>query len=391
MKDALPSTFGRYRVTRPLGEGAMGSVFVACDEVLGREVAVKAIRPAVLKFGGSDRFMNEARAVAQLGHPNVVRVFDVGTQDGVPYLVMEMAHGGSLKERLGRGERMRPDEVRTLGIQVAHALAAAHTRSIVHRDVKPANILEAQRGTWKLADFGVAHVPDVSLTITGQFLGSPAYAAPESLRCGVFSPASDVYSLGCTLYEAVVGRGLHNDSGHATRLKHHDSADAYCGELLAVAPSIADAITRCLAPSPELRPSAADLASLLATGSPIAAAPLAVAPPPGSRPEHTVFVADSVVGPAPTRSHRRLAMICGAVLLAIGLIAAAGSRSERSNASAGTADATVVPMPAAVQPASFGNPSLHVERAAYEAIPTESEPRRTRKRTKHRKHRDHDD
>jgi serine/threonine protein kinase len=195
----------------------MGSVYQARDVSLGRDVAVKTIRTA----GRSDfqlevfmeRFDHEARALAALAHPNVVNVYDVGVAGETPFLVMELVGGRSLAERIAEEGPLDPDEVRVLGRQLASALDAAHARSIIHRDVKPANVLEAAPGVWKLADFGVAHVPDSSLTLTGQFLGSPAYAAPEVFAAGAFSPASDVYSLGATLYEALAGEPPHGQGG----------------------------------------------------------------------------------------------------------------------------------------------------------------------------------
>ncbi|HWU85656.1 MAG TPA: serine/threonine-protein kinase, partial [Kofleriaceae bacterium] len=204
---AAANSFGRYRVTGTLGAGAMGEVFAAVDEVLGREVAVKTLRgqgSGLAARLADERFRLEARAIAALTHPSVVQVFDIDLAADPPYLVMERVAGPSLKERIAQGALPEP-ELRALGIQIANALAAAHARGVVHRDVKPANILAAGSGTWKLADFGVAHVPDSSLTITGQFVGSPAYAPPEALVRGQLGPEGDVFGLGATLYEAASG------------------------------------------------------------------------------------------------------------------------------------------------------------------------------------------
>jgi serine/threonine-protein kinase len=304
----LPVAFGRYRVSRSLGEGAMGSVYVARDEVLGRDVAIKTIRPAAMPIGGAARFINEGRAAAQLSHPNIVRVFDVGDQAGVPYLVMELVAGGSLKDRIVRG-LMQADEVRKLGIQISHALQAAHERGIVHRDVKPANILEAADGVWKLADFGIAHVPDSTLTLDGQFLGSPAYAAPESLRAGVFVAASDIYALAVTLFEAATGRLLH-EGGIEARFKTADvGVEVQRSRLLDVdAPGLVDAIAFGLAPSPSDRPTAVAMAVMIAEAiaapTSMPAIPRSFATPPGgiamATPPvgvSTVALADSVAVP----------------------------------------------------------------------------------------------
>jgi len=248
-------SFGRYRVTGTLGRGAMGEVFAATDDVLGREVAIKT-----LHAGANERFRQEARAIAALAHPGVVQVFDIDVTAEPPYLVMERVTGPSLKERLAHG-RLPIDEVRALGIQIARALAAAHAAGIVHRDVKPANILAAGPGRWKLADFGVAHVPDSSLTMTGQFVGSPAYAPPEALVAGQTGTAGDVFGLGATLYEAATGRWPR--TGETT------------GGLLAPVPPLRDrvpdvpaelatVIERAVAIDAVKRPSASELADLLA-------------------------------------------------------------------------------------------------------------------------------
>src|SRR5512135_2888757 len=137
----------------------MGEVYEALDDVLGREVAIKTLRTNSGALFLDDRFRNEARAIAQLSHPNIVQVFDVDIAATPPYLVMERVPGPTLDARLADGP-LPVDQLIPLGIQIARALAAAHATGVFHRDVKPANILAAGPGTWKLADFGVAHVPD---------------------------------------------------------------------------------------------------------------------------------------------------------------------------------------------------------------------------------------
>ncbi|HEX7840760.1 MAG TPA: serine/threonine-protein kinase, partial [Kofleriaceae bacterium] len=209
-----PRSFGRYRVTGTLGAGAMGEVYAAVDDALGREVAVKTLRGHASELAArilDERFRIEARAIAALHHPGVVQVFDIDLSADPPYLVMERVAGPSLKDRLSGGA-LTADELRTLGIQIGRALAAAHAAGILHRDVKPANILAAGAGLWKLADFGVAHVPDSALTFTGQFVGSPAYAPPEALVRGESGTAGDIYGLGATLYEAAAGTWPRRDA-----------------------------------------------------------------------------------------------------------------------------------------------------------------------------------
>ncbi len=272
-------TFGRYRVTSTLGAGAMGEVFAATDDVLGREVAVKILRGQRNGLAArmlDDRFRQEARAIAALSHPGVVQVFDLDLAADPPYLVMERVAGPSLKERLATGP-LPVNELRALGIQIGRALAAAHAQKIVHRDVKPANILAAGPGTWKLADFGVAHVPDSSLTMTGQFVGSPAYAPPEALVRGQCDAEGDVFGLGASLYQAAAGTW--------PRL------EATTGGLLAPVPplsgfapglpeEIAAIIDRAVAVDAADRPTASDLADALAGASSVPGA----TPIPGSLP-----------------------------------------------------------------------------------------------------------
>jgi serine/threonine protein kinase len=279
-------TFGRYRVTGTLGKGAMGEVYLAVDEVLGREVAVKTLKSGTTGLGArllDERFRLEARAIASFAHPGVVQVFDIDLAADPPYLVMERVSGPSLKERLA--ERTLVDrEVRALGIQIANALAAAHAVGVVHRDVKPANILAAGDGAWKLADFGVAHVPDSSLTITGQFVGSPAYAPPEALLRGQLGPAGDIYGLGATIYQAIAGRWPRSDSDTGALLA---PVPPLASIAPSVAPAVADIIDRAVAMEPEKRPTAAEFAAALARA---ASQPIAVSSPSLPPPEQTEFV-----------------------------------------------------------------------------------------------------
>ena len=253
-------TFGRYRVTGTLGTGAMGEVHSAVDDVLGREVAIKTLKSAsgFTAHMLDDRFRQEARAIAQLSHPGIVQVFDIDLAADPPYLVMERVAGPTLGERMKQG-LLPASELVPLGIQIARALAAAHAAGIVHRDVKPANILSAGETTWKLADFGVAHVPDSSLTITGQFVGSPAYASPEALVKGVAAPPGDIYGLGATLYEAAAGKWPRGGSAAALLAPVPPLA-----ELAPALPrALAAAIDRAVAFEAAERPSAAELAELL--------------------------------------------------------------------------------------------------------------------------------
>jgi serine/threonine protein kinase len=255
--------FGRFRALAELGGGAMGTVYRAQDEVLGRAVAIKALHSR--EAGTRERFLREARAIGAVLHPNILAVYDAGTDDNQPYLVMELAAGGSLRERIMAGP-LSIEVIRELGIQIARALAAAHAAKILHRDIKPANILAAN-DVWKLADFGIARLPDSTLTVEGQFLGSPSYAAPESLRAGQFSPASDVYGLGATLYEALTGVPPHGDHDMQSLVRKLEQDPPPVRTRRPVPAPIERAIMATLARDPAKRPTAEMLAYMLANTS----------------------------------------------------------------------------------------------------------------------------
>lgn len=198
---------GRYRLQREIGRGGSGTVHLAVDEVLGRQVAIKRIG----MIPGSDdvereRAEREARLAAALNHPHVVAVFDLVDEADVRWLVMEYVDGATLGERVRATGPLEAAEAATLLGQIADALVEAHRSGIVHRDVKPSNILVAH-GSAKLNDFGIARSEnDASLTQTGLVTGSPAYLAPEVASGSSATPASDVWSLGATLYYAVTGK-----------------------------------------------------------------------------------------------------------------------------------------------------------------------------------------
>lgn len=202
---------GRYRLQRLIGTGAMGVVWQARDERLNRDIAVKKllIQPGLEPARADEarrRAMREGRVAARLHHPHVIGVFDVVVDDDLPVLVMEYLPSRSLAELISERGQLPPEEVARIGAQAASALAAAHDAGVVHRDVKPANILIAEDGSAKITDFGISHATgDVAITQTGMVAGTPAYLAPEVARGTKPSPASDVFSLGATLYAAVEG------------------------------------------------------------------------------------------------------------------------------------------------------------------------------------------
>ncbi|MGW5439469.1 serine/threonine-protein kinase [Nocardia asteroides] len=202
---------GRYRLTDPIGTGAMGVVWRATDVRLRRTVAVKQLLLAPGLTGSQAleaklRAMREGRIAARLHHPNAITVFDVAEEDGQPWLVMEYMNAPSLAVKLAGGATLPPLEVAGIGAQAAAALSAAHDAGIMHRDVKPANLLVGDDGTVKLTDFGISHATgDVTVTATGFLAGTPAYLAPEIARGDDPKPAADVFALGSTLYAAVEG------------------------------------------------------------------------------------------------------------------------------------------------------------------------------------------
>ncbi|RLB40568.1 MAG: hypothetical protein DRH30_08270 [Deltaproteobacteria bacterium] len=210
LMEELPQQIGRYRIERLLGSGSMGNVYLAHDADLDRPVAVKTLRDlaldAEMRKVFLSRFQNEARAAALLQHPNIVQIFDVGDDPKVgPYLVFEYVRGHTLKEELKKEGCLSRDHLLDVAQQVGDALATAHLAGVIHRDLKPENLLITNNGQVKLADFGIARVPNADLTKEGQFLGTPCYAAPETLRSGEYSEQSDLFSFGAVIYEAVCG------------------------------------------------------------------------------------------------------------------------------------------------------------------------------------------
>ncbi len=209
----IPSRIGRYEILRPLGKGAMGVVYLAQDPQIERTLALKTVRfdgPSQ-SFSMSEakaRFLKEAKISGRLQHPNIVTVYDVGEDEGVLYLAMEYISGGSLSQRIADpGSFPLVDRIRILS-EVADALSHAHQRGVLHRDVKPANILLTDSSSAKVTDFGIGKLltGDTDLTTTGQMVGSPAYMSPEQVRGDKLDVRSDVFSLGVVLYQTLTLR-----------------------------------------------------------------------------------------------------------------------------------------------------------------------------------------
>jgi serine/threonine protein kinase len=261
---------GRYRIERPLGHGGMATVYLGRDTELERPVAIKLLAE---NLAGDDefrrRFVREAKLAARLSDPNVVNIYDAGEDDGRPYIVMEHVDGETLADLLARRGRLPPDEARELAAQAASGLAHAHEAGLVHRDVKPHNLILRRDGTVKIADFGIARAAETTITQTGTVLGTAAYLAPEQAMGEKVTAAADVYSLGAVLYELLTGRPPFEFESLADLAAQQARMEITSVSELApdVPPELEDVVMRCLARNPAYRPaSAGELARLLSGG-----------------------------------------------------------------------------------------------------------------------------
>jgi tRNA A-37 threonylcarbamoyl transferase component Bud32 len=214
---------GRYRLDAQIGAGGMSTVYRAFDTVLERQVAIKLMHREIASDSDQlERFRREARAVAQLNHPYVVGVIDAGEDDGTPYIVFEYVEGETLKDRIRRHGRLPVGESVAYAIEIARALGAAHEHRIVHRDVKPQNVLIDEEGTAKVTDFGIARsLTEEGLTADGRVLGTTDYVSPEQALGQDVDPQSDLYSLGVVLFEMLTGDvPFHGENQVAVAMKH---------------------------------------------------------------------------------------------------------------------------------------------------------------------------
>ncbi|MGC4940802.1 serine/threonine-protein kinase [Kribbella sp. DT2] len=256
----------RYRLGPSIGRGGMGEVWRAVDEVLQRPVAVKLLLPNDHDPSAAERFHREARAAARLSDPHVVSVYDFGNHEDGFFLVMELVEGPTAAGELEANDGPLPKD-RAIDIveQAAAGLAAAHREDIVHRDVKPGNLLVAADGTVKVADFGIAHVADqgsATLTATGQIIGSSRFLAPERARGGRAGQPSDVYALGCVLYQLVTGQPPFNaDNPTAILYQHVDAVPTPPSvERPELGGAFEQVLLSMLAKDPAERPTAAEIA-----------------------------------------------------------------------------------------------------------------------------------
>jgi serine/threonine-protein kinase len=282
---------GRYRLVELLGQGGMATIYRATDAQLGREVAVKVLHQ---EYGRDPdfvaRFKQEAQAAASLSHPNIVGVYDFGADAGGPYLVMELVDGEDVATLLARNGPLPPRQAARLAAEVAHGLAAAHSRGIVHRDVKPGNVLVSADGRVKVTDFGIARAwADARLTLPGVTLGSVHYFSPEQALGEQATEASDIYSLGVVLYELLTGRRpWEGDNAAAVAMARISTPAPLVSAVRPNVPPVLEAIDRrALSPDPAGRyPSAAAMADALeafldeGASRPAATPPVAPPAPP---------------------------------------------------------------------------------------------------------------
>jgi serine/threonine protein kinase len=300
----------RYRLVRQVGSGGMGVVWEAWDERLERPVAVKQLRAQVGLTDAEaelakNRAMREARITARLHHRNAVPVFDVVEHEGQPCLIMQFLPSVPLSAVLREGGPLQVHEAAQVGAQVASALAAAHALDIVHRDVKPGNILIADDGTALISDFGISHaLGDATLTSTGLVHGTPAYLAPEVARGAESGFASDVFSLGGTLYAALEGTPPFGTDHNSIALLHRVASGDFPPPQRAGA--LAPLLLEMLTADPELRPPMKEVASRLAaaqagTGAEAATVPM---PPPANASTSLEAAADAPPAPSPPTAAR---------------------------------------------------------------------------------------
>lgn len=247
---------GNYLLQEMLGHGACGAVYRGLDVMLKRTVAVKVLPPAISQQDdvSLQRFLQEAQLAAQLLHPNVVQIYYISHQDGIYYICMEYVDGGNLGDRIGRGRRLSPKRAIKFMAQSAEALRAAHSRGIIHRDIKPTNLMLNNEGVVKVADFGLAKLQDaqVKLTQERRVVGTPQYMSPEQCKGDTATNKSDIYALGVTFFHALTGvPPFVAESLMGVAYKHiHDPVPDPRERVPEITESVARIIMRCMAKSP---------------------------------------------------------------------------------------------------------------------------------------------
>ena len=210
MTEQMPQTIGRYQVLESIGFGAMGAVYKAFDPLIKRTLAIKTIRLDIPRQSPQyksfiERFYHEARISGTLSHPNIVTLFDIGEEGGVPYLAMEFVEGETIASLLDKGMRFAPEKVIGLISQIASAVDYAHSRGVIHRDIKPSNLILYEGDRVKVTDFGIAKLVDAEMTQSGTLLGTPSYMSPEQAMGDKLDGRSDMFSLGVCAFEMLSG------------------------------------------------------------------------------------------------------------------------------------------------------------------------------------------
>jgi eukaryotic-like serine/threonine-protein kinase len=376
---------GRYRLDEQIAVGGTGQVWRAADTVLGRAVAVKLLRPEYAGHAETlARFRGEARHAAQLAHPGIVQVYDYGLAgpEGAPFLVMELVDGPSLAVVMARGP-LDPSRVLDMIAQVAAALAAAHAAGLVHRDIKPGNLLLAPDGTVKITDFGIAYAAgSAPLTRTGTLPGTPGYLAPERTMGGPAGPASDLYSLGVVAWECLAGTPpftgtpLEVASAHA----HRDLPPLPA----AVSAGVAGLVAELTAKDQAARPPGAAAVAVRARelrGTVTAGAAISPGRPAGAEPGPRLPVTLALEGitvrdePLLRRQLRRAGPLGRAPVLAVaGVIAAAGLTAVLVAAMSGAAPQPdrAKTGPSAAAPAAPAARMVTIDSAALEGQPADA-------------------
>ena len=353
----------RYELGGLLGSGGMGQVWRAYDRRLGRSVALKLLSIDVPDPRSRQRFSREAQAAASFSHPNAVTVYDFGEEDNRPYIVMELVEGSTLADLLAERGSLPGPEAGSIAEQVLDALGAAHRKGLVHRDVKPSNVLLTPDGRVKLADFGIAKAVGGAasgLTATGEVLGTPHYLSPEQAAGEPATPRSDLYATGVLLYEMLVGTPpFTGESPLAVALAHQRTAPPPLRGRPDVDPILAMAVERALEKDPDRRyPDAASMRAALRPQPAGVATTAAVPTTAALRPDRTAVLTSEPLGaPAGRPVERRTwwpvwAVLAVLVLLVVGLLAASDDAEDTTatgpstTAAPSTARATTTTEPA---------------------------------------------
>ncbi|ORM37654.1 serine/threonine-protein kinase [Williamsia sp. 1135] len=369
---------GRYRLRSLLGHGGMGDVYDAWDERLRRPVAVKVLRPEFAdKTDVRIRFESEASTAATLNHPNVVSVYDSGEDQGVPFIVMERLPGSTLASEIEAGP-LPPARVRGVLIDVLAALAAAHAAGILHRDIKPGNVLFSATGIVKVGDFGIAKTADSAHTTTGEVLGTVAYLSPQRIEGRPATVGDDIYAVGVVGYEAITGRRPFAGDNIASMARNilqqrpeplaalNPNADA----------ALVHAIERAMAPDPAARFSnAAELRTAL-QAPPLVPSTVTTpfaAPPPGRPQPPTPAIAH------PPATGRRPLLIAGVIAAAvaallIGVVALAsrdGTDDPATSPSDVTTSTTSAPTPTTTDQTVLQEPTTTETATVVIPVPTD--------------------